>query len=183
MLAVGWLEVKLPEETDMYRHVMRVAHSVIAPAFSNEVIIPGVTTAKDVRWWTRQTVAELGLGKWFHPSVSTAREGVEDRLSGDMVIQRGDMLHTDFGILYFSLSTDVQHNAYVLRHGETDAPEGLRAGGLHPPPQHLALGGAEHHPYRPGVGEPGRALRPGGGGGAHGLMGGSGWWGVRSGST
>jgi hypothetical protein len=41
MLAVGWLEVKLPEETDMYRHVMRVAHSIIARAFSNEVITPG----------------------------------------------------------------------------------------------------------------------------------------------
>jgi Xaa-Pro aminopeptidase len=128
MLAVGWLEVKLPEETEMYRHVMRVAHSVIARAFSNEVIIPGVTTANDVRWWMRQTVADLGLGKWFHPSVSIAREGVEDRLSGETVIQRGDMLHTDFGIVYFGLSTDTQHNAYVLRHGETDAPEGLRAG-------------------------------------------------------
>jgi Xaa-Pro aminopeptidase len=128
MLAVGWLEVKLPEETELYRHVMRVAHSVIGRAFSSEVIVPGVTTANDVRWWMRQTVAELGLGKWFQPSVSIARQGVEDRLSGDAVIQRGDMLHTDFGIVYLGLSTDTQHNAYVLRHGETDAPEGLRAG-------------------------------------------------------
>ena len=128
MLAVGWLEVKLPEETEMYRHVMRVAHSVIARAFSNEVIIPGVTTADDVRWWMRQTVAELGLGLWFHPSVSIARQGVEARLSGPTVIQRGDLLHTDFGIVYLGLSTDTQHHAYVLRHGETEAPEGLKAG-------------------------------------------------------
>ncbi len=128
MLAVGWLEVKLAEETDMYRHVMRVAQSVIARAFSNEVIIPGATTADDVRWWMRQTVAEMGLGMWFHPSVSIQRQGQADRLTGDEVIQRGDMLHTDFGITYLGLSTDTQHNAYVLRHGETDAPEGLRAG-------------------------------------------------------
>ncbi|MEX2526237.1 MAG: M24 family metallopeptidase [Gemmatimonadota bacterium] len=128
MLAVGWLETKLPEETEMYRHVMRVAHSVIAGAFSSEVIIPGVTTADDVRWWMRQTVAKLGLGTWFHPSVSIARRGVDQRLSGDTVIQRGDLLHTDFGIVYLGFSTDTQHHAYVLRHGEDEAPAGLREG-------------------------------------------------------
>ncbi len=35
MLAVGWLEYKLPEELEAYRHVMRVAHLVIGQAFSN----------------------------------------------------------------------------------------------------------------------------------------------------
>jgi hypothetical protein len=64
MLAVGWLESKLPEETDAYRDVMRVAHRVIAEAFSNAVIVPGVTTNEDVAWWMRQRVAELGLGQW-----------------------------------------------------------------------------------------------------------------------
>jgi hypothetical protein len=38
------------------------------------------------------------------------------------------MLHTDFGIVYLGFSTDTQHNAYVLRPGETDAPAGLKAG-------------------------------------------------------
>jgi hypothetical protein len=38
------------------------------------------------------------------------------------------MLHTDFGIVYLGLSTDTQHNAYVLRPGESDAPQGLKAG-------------------------------------------------------
>jgi hypothetical protein len=43
MLAVGWLETKIPEETDAYRHVMKVAHQVIAEAFSNKVIQPSTT--------------------------------------------------------------------------------------------------------------------------------------------
>jgi len=34
MLAVGWLEAKLPRETEQYRSVMRIAHQVIAEAFS-----------------------------------------------------------------------------------------------------------------------------------------------------
>ena len=130
MLAVGWLEVKLPEETDAYRHVMRIAHQVIREAFSNQVIVPGVTTTEDVVWWMRQRVAELGLGGWFHPSVTIWRRGgVPSTVPPDRrVIERGDMLHTDFGIVYLGFSTDTQHNAYVLRAGETDAPAGLKEG-------------------------------------------------------
>ena len=132
MLAVGWLEAKLPEETEVYRHVQRVAHRVIAQAFSNEVIVPGVTTTEDVRWWMRQRVVTLGLGKWFHPSISVQRNGgLEDAIraaDGGVVIQRGDLLHCDFGIVYYGFSTDTQHHAYVLLPGETDAPQDLKDG-------------------------------------------------------
>jgi hypothetical protein len=75
MLAVGWLEVKLPEELTAYRHVMTIAHQVIRDAFSNDVITPGKTTTEDVVWWMRQRVADLGLGSWFHPSISIQRAG------------------------------------------------------------------------------------------------------------
>lgn len=125
-LAVGWLEHKLPEELEAYRHVMKVAHMVIREAFSSAVITPGTTTSQDVVWWMRQRVVEMGLGKWFQPSVSIWRQGQTSTLQG--VIERGDMLHTDFGIVYLGLSTDTQHNAYVLKSGETDAPRGLKDG-------------------------------------------------------
>lgn len=130
MLAVGWLEVKLPEETEAYRHVMKVAHTIIAEAFSNKVITPGKTTSEDVAWWMRQRVAELGLGGWFHPSVDIQRKGglPPGTPPGQQIIQRGDMLHTDFGLVYLGFSTDTQHLAYVLLPRETDAPAGLRAG-------------------------------------------------------
>lgn len=128
MLAVGWLETRLPEETTAYRHVMRAAHSIIGRAFSNEVIVPGVTTADDVRWWMRQQMAEYGMDGWFHPSVGIQRKGVEGKFTGDAVIQRGDMLWTDFGIHYLGFATDTQHNAYVLRPGEVEPPAGLQAG-------------------------------------------------------
>ncbi len=130
MLAVGWLEYKLPSETEYYRGVMRLAHQVIAEAFSNRVIVPGVTTDLDVAWWMRQRVAELGLGAWFHPSVDVQRRGglPADMPADGYVIQRGDMLHTDFGIVGLGYSTDTQHNAYVLLPGETDAPAGLKDG-------------------------------------------------------
>lgn len=126
MLAVGWLETKLPEELEGYRHAMKVAHMVIREAFSNAVITPGTTTAQDVVWWMRQRVAELGLGSWFQPSINIARQGQKGPVQGPIL--PGDLLHTDFGIVYLGFSTDTQHNAYVLKPGETDAPEGLKAG-------------------------------------------------------
>jgi Xaa-Pro aminopeptidase len=59
--------------------------------------------------------------------VDVQRQGVSAaELGADPVIQRGDVLHCDVGITVARLNTDTQHLAYVLRPGETDAPEGLR---------------------------------------------------------
>ncbi len=131
MLAVGWLETKLQEETDQYRHVMNIAHAIIAEAFSNKVIVPNVTTTDDVVWWMRQRVANLGLGQWFHPSVSIQRRAKSSPVSDEdnaSVIQYGDLLHCDFGLIYLGFSTDTQHNAYVLRPLETTPPQGILNG-------------------------------------------------------
>jgi Xaa-Pro aminopeptidase len=129
-LAVGWLEVKLRGETEAYRLAVRIAHEIIAEAFSSRVIAPGVSTTGDVVWWMRQRVASLGLGQWFQPSVTIWRQGgvAQPPPPEGHVIERGDFLHCDFGIVYLGFSTDTQQNAYVLRTGETDAPAGLRAG-------------------------------------------------------
>ena len=43
-----------------------------------------------------------------------------------VVIQPGDLLWTDFGVVAMNLHTDTQHLGYVLREGETDAPDGLK---------------------------------------------------------
>jgi Xaa-Pro aminopeptidase len=127
-LAVGWLETRIPAEVAAYPDIVRIAHAIIAEAFSDKVITPGVTTADDVVWWMRERVAELKLATWFQPSVGIFRQGEKKELDGDAVIRPGDMLWTDFGITYLGLNTDTQHLGYVLRPGETEAPAGLRAG-------------------------------------------------------
>ena len=127
-LAVGWLETRTPAEMKIYPGILRLAHAVIAEAFSEKVITPGVTTTDDVVWFYRERLARLGLIPWFQPSVAVLRQGEKDMLEGDTVIQKGDMLWTDFGITYMRLNTDTQHLAYVLKDGETQAPAGLRAG-------------------------------------------------------
>ena len=127
-LAVGWLETRIPSEMKIYPGIERLAHSLIAEAFSAETIKPGVTTTDDVVWFYRERMARLGLDTWFHPSVGVQRQGKPATLEGDTVIQKGDLLWTDFGITYLRLNTDAQHLAYVLKDGETQAPAGLRAG-------------------------------------------------------
>jgi Xaa-Pro aminopeptidase len=44
-----------------------------------------------------------------------------------VVIERGDVLHLDFGFTFMGLTTDFQRMAYVLRDGEATAPAGLEA--------------------------------------------------------
>lgn len=127
-LAVRWLETRTPSEVALYPTVVQIAHSIMARAFSREVIVPGETTADDVVWWYRDEVDRLGLKPWFQPSVAIQRQGAEGFLRGDEVIQPGDLLWTDFGITYLRLNTDTQQLAYVLREGETEAPAGLSQG-------------------------------------------------------
>lgn len=128
VLPVRWLETRTSSEMALYPDLVRLTRAIIGEAFSPAVITPGKTTADDVVWWMRQKVTDLGLQTWFHPSIAITRRDVAMPLEGDAVIRQGDLLWTDFGITYLRLNTDMQENAYVLRDGETQAPQGLRAG-------------------------------------------------------
>lgn len=127
-LSLRWLESRSPTELEIYPGIVRIAHALIAEAFSRKVIEPGKTTAADVEWWYREKLSALGLRAWFHPSVGIQRQGSEGMLDGDTVIRPGDLLWTDFGLTYLRLNTDTQHLAYVLKPGEAAAPDGLAAG-------------------------------------------------------
>lgn len=131
-LAIGWLETRIPAEMVVYRQTMQIAHEIIAEAFSERVIQPGVTTTEDVVWYLRERVRELGLTTWFHPTVDVQRAQEQELYGfggrpGAEIIRPGDLLHCDFGITYCGLNTDTQQNAYILRPGETAAPEYLLA--------------------------------------------------------
>jgi Xaa-Pro aminopeptidase len=127
-VVMRWYETRSDRELSLYRMMAGIAHDIIRTFFSNEVIVPDLTTTADVRWWIRQHINDLGLDTWFHPSISIRRspEDAERYGRDDQVIRRGDLLHCDVGITYLGLNTDMQHNAYVLRMGETQPPEGLQ---------------------------------------------------------
>jgi Xaa-Pro aminopeptidase len=125
LLPIDYISIRVPGMLPTFKTMMELAHEIIATAFSNQVITPGVTTTDDVVWWMRQTLNDRGLDTWFQPSVDVQRQGGNPE-GPSPVIERGDVLHCDFGVTALNLNTDTQHMGYVLREGEADVPEGLK---------------------------------------------------------
>ena len=114
----------------VYNQLVEITHNIIAEAFSTQVITPGITTTEDVVWWMREKVLAMGLKTWFHPTIDVQRNENSDLYAFDGkskydIIQPGDLVHCDFGITYLGLNTDCQELAYVLKRGETAAPDYL----------------------------------------------------------
>jgi Xaa-Pro aminopeptidase len=126
-LCIRWLETRSKEELETYPMLVELTHAIIQEGFSSKVITPGVSTVDDVQWWMRQKMLDLGVEMWFPATVDRQGHGAKyDDNAKTNVIHRGDLLHCDIGFYYLGLATDVQQNVYVLRHGETDAPQGLK---------------------------------------------------------
>ncbi len=118
---------RLPDEEAFFEKMTAHVWQMTQTMFSEKVIVPGQTRASDLVWWWRQRVNDQGMATWFQPSIEVQRQGATDeQLGADPIIQRGDVLHCDVGITVARLNTDTQHNAYVLKPGETDAPAGLK---------------------------------------------------------
>ncbi len=123
-LAIGWLEKRSQPEIQVYDGINKIAHGIIARAYSPAVIHPGITTAADVAWWMRQAITDIGLQAWFQPTVAVQRRGKE-RVTGTEAIIPGDVLHCDIGMHYLDLATDTQQMAYVLEPGSSSHPPEL----------------------------------------------------------
>ena len=129
-LAVRWIETRTQREMILFNQLVEITHNIISEAFSTVVITPGVTTTEDVVWWMREKVVSMGLKTWFHPTIDVQRNENSDLYAFDGkskhdVIKPGDLVHCDFGITYLGLNTDCQELAYVLKRGETAAPNYL----------------------------------------------------------
>ena len=132
-LAIAWLETRTEKEMKLFKKLVKTTHDIIDVAFSEKVIEPGKTTTEDVVWFLRQTVTDMGLETWFHPTIDIQRTNQElqshiysfTKGDKDKIIQKGDLLHCDFGITYIGLNTDCQQHAYVLKDNETVVPQYL----------------------------------------------------------
>lgn len=133
-LVQEYLDTRLPEEMAHYRTAVTVTEAIVRRALSNAVITPGVTTVGDVRRALFDMLWAAGVRTWFQPDlrvqratgdVATSRGFLAVAPEGT-VIQRGDVVHIDFGISYMGFDTDWQKMAYVLKPGERDVPAGLK---------------------------------------------------------
>ncbi|MFN6963831.1 MAG: M24 family metallopeptidase [Pyrinomonadaceae bacterium] len=129
-----FFQTRLASELEHYRTAVLVTDILTRRAFSNGVVKPGKTTVGDVRWWLLQQVNDLGLTVWFQPDLRVQRRAKSNSTSQQFlavadestVLERGDLIHVDFGLDYMGLSTDWQKHAYILGDGEKDAPAGLK---------------------------------------------------------
>lgn len=127
-LGIRFLETRSKAELKYYPEVMAVAKSIIDQAYSLDVIKPGITTCDDVEWFMKEKVNELGMTFWFPPTIDVQRKS--GMYNSDTKIEKGDLVHCDFGITYLGLCTDTQRLAYVLKDDETKLPQVLSDGML-----------------------------------------------------
>jgi Xaa-Pro dipeptidase len=129
-----YLDTRLPDEKPHYTTAVALTEHLVKRALSSEVITPGKTTVGEVRRWLYDALGAHGVTTWFQPDLRVQRRGVTSPTSRGflavaperMVIERGDVVHVDFGITYMGLDSDWQKMAYVLREGEQDVPDGLK---------------------------------------------------------
>jgi Xaa-Pro dipeptidase len=130
-----FMDTRLPEEREHYVTAVALTEQLTKRALSGEVITPGRTTVGDVRRWLYDALWAHGVRTWFQPDLRVQRQGSAGASSRGFlavasektVIERGDVVHLDFGLTYMGFDTDWQKMAYVLREGETDVPAGLKA--------------------------------------------------------
>ncbi|KPF77443.1 peptidase M24 [Blastomonas sp. AAP25] len=103
------------------------SRTIAERALSSEVITPGKTTTGDVAWWMMEQLHNEGLGNSFGiPSIYILGPGPRGPVSGDHVIQRGDLITMDWGVNFLTAYTDMKRMAYVLKAGENAPPPGVQ---------------------------------------------------------
>lgn len=127
--AARWGATLTNREIDLFQHVIKIAHDIIADCFSRTTITPGVTTVDDLVWFYWQRAIDLGLDLAFRPYFTIIRNEADAIYygKGNNIILPGDVIHCDVGIKYLRLNSDNQHLAYILKRGETDVPAGLKS--------------------------------------------------------
>jgi Xaa-Pro dipeptidase len=103
-------------------------------------VTPGRTTIREITTWAREWAYErhlAGYSTWSPGGVRVYYSAVPPRppyppsprywaWHGDYVLQRGDFFAFNVGVDYLGFGTDTKTHAYILREGETSAPESIQ---------------------------------------------------------
>lgn len=127
MIPIKIMEIRTPTELTLYPELMNTAFSIIEKTFSFETIKPGITTCEDLEYYMMDSVTQLGLQYWFSPTIDIQRTG-HDGVIHEGVIEKGDLLHCDFGIKYLNICSDTQRLAYVPYDNDNDVPQWMQDG-------------------------------------------------------
>ena len=122
-LVISLLGRKLPEEIEAIETAAKATQKILAEALTSDHVKPGVTTEKALDDWMRARAKEMGFEVAFGSIMVGPQRGHSEPT--DRLIQRGDVLRTDWGASCEGYCADIQRMAYVLKEGEKVAPAWL----------------------------------------------------------
>jgi len=123
-LIVSLFSRKLPVEIAAVRTAVERTQKIIAEAFTSEFVKPGITTEKDIAEFLLKRADELEMTESCLSIVVGPMRGHDG--PSDRIIKYGDILRSDICFKYQGYSSDIQRTAYVLKPGETDAPDYIK---------------------------------------------------------
>jgi Xaa-Pro aminopeptidase len=127
-LLYEWLSVKTPEEVEIMRKAAQLTADWQIEAYKQ--VVPGKSTDADIAKFLKGKIAEYGFKDGWAPDQNPNVNSGPDRghsHATDKVIMPGDVIQIDFGIRVHDMwVTDIQRFAYVLREGETTAPDSVQ---------------------------------------------------------
>ena len=118
---------KVPEETEVFTDLVIWTDRWMNDGYAK--VVPGETTAADLFWLMEQHAQEIRLDTGASGSnvARIVREGEQLPLASDHPIEPGDIVSIDSGLKYLGYETDFKRTAYVLKPGETEPPDSIRA--------------------------------------------------------
>lgn len=126
-LVYEWLSIKLPQEVAILRKAAQLTADWQIEAYKQ--VIPGQSTDADIAKFLKQKMTEYGVTDGWAPDQNPNVNSGPDRghsHATDKVIMPGDVIQIDFGIkVHERWVSDIQRFAYVLKEGETEAPDDI----------------------------------------------------------
>ncbi len=123
-----WLDKKLPSEVAIMRQAAALTEQLEQEAYAT--VIPGTTRDSDLARFLKRRMRELAVEDGWSPAQNPSVNSGPDRghsHASNRVIEHGDVIQIDFGIKVFGVwGTDIQRFAYVLKPGETRAPDDVQ---------------------------------------------------------
>ncbi|MCK6538857.1 MAG: Xaa-Pro peptidase family protein [Anaerolineales bacterium] len=121
---------KTPEELARIRRAIEITDEIYQKTFA--FLKVGMTEI-EVGAYMQKLAREYGVGlAWSAENCPAVNSGPGSPIghSGptDIKVERGHILHFDFGVKYEGYCSDIQRVGYVLREGETEAPPEVQRG-------------------------------------------------------